>query len=93
MELAFAGLHQLCVPMLHRWERLPSPQRDALGIAFGLSAGHPAERFLLGLAVLSLLSDMADGRPLVCLVDDWQGSLTSALAVSVMTMREPFSTR
>jgi len=54
-ELAFAGLHQLCAPMLDRLERLPAPQRDALGAAFGLSAGHAPDRFLVGLAVLSLL--------------------------------------
>jgi AAA ATPase domain len=72
MELAFAGLHQLCAPMLHRREQLPSPQRDALGIAFGLTVGPPPDRFLVGLAALSLLSDMAEERPLVCLVDDGQ---------------------
>ena len=72
MELAFAGLHQLCAPMLDRLEHLPGPQRDALGTAFGLSAGEAADRFLVGLAVLSLLSDVAEGQPLVCLVDDAQ---------------------
>src|SRR3954468_17143907 len=56
MELAFAGLHQLCGPMLDRLDRLPAPQRDALATAFGLSAGDPPDRFLVGLAVLSLLS-------------------------------------
>ena len=70
MELAFAGLHQLCAPMLDRLERLPPPQRDALGTAFGMRAGDAPDRFLVGLAVLSLLSDVADERPLVCLVDD-----------------------
>ena len=54
MELAFAGLHQLCAPMLDRLERLPGPQRDALGAAFGLTTGHAPDRFLVGLAVLSL---------------------------------------
>ena len=72
MELAFAGLQQLCAPMLDRLEHLPGPQRDALGTAFGLSAGEAADRFLVGLAVLSLLSDVAEGQPLVCLVDDAQ---------------------
>jgi DNA-binding CsgD family transcriptional regulator len=72
MELAFAGLHQLCAPMLDRLERLPGPQRDALGTAFGLSAGTAPDRFLVGLAVLSLLSEVAEERPLVCLVDDAQ---------------------
>jgi hypothetical protein len=55
MELAFAALHQLCVPMLDRLERLPGPQHDAVGVAFGLSAGNAPDRFLVGLAVLSLL--------------------------------------
>ena len=72
MELAFAALQQLCAPMLERLERLPTPQRDALGVAFGLSAGNAPDRFLVGLAVLSLLSDAADDQPLVCLVDDAQ---------------------
>ena len=72
MELPFAGLHQLCAPMLDRLERLPDPQRDALGTAFGLSSGESPERFLVGLAALTLLSDIADERPLVCVVDDAQ---------------------
>ena len=72
MELAFAGLHQLCAPMLDRLERLPGPQRDALGAAFGLSAGQSPDRFLVGLAVLSLLAEVAAERPLVCLIDDAQ---------------------
>src|SRR3954465_2824555 len=74
MELPFAGLHQLCGPMLDRLDHLPAPQRDALATAFGLSGGDPPDRFLVGLAVLSLLSDVAEDRPLVCVVDDaqWQ---------------------
>ncbi len=72
MELAFAALHQLCAPMLDRLERLPVPQRDALRTAFGLSAGPAPDRFLVGLAVLGLLSEAAGERPLVCLVDDEQ---------------------
>ena len=72
MELAFAGLHQLCAPMLDRLERLPGPQRDALGAAFGLSAGPAPDRFLVGLAVLGLLSEVAEERPLVCAIDDAQ---------------------
>src|SRR4051794_6985048 len=70
MELAFAGLHQLCAPLLDGLERLPDPQRDALATAFGLARGDAPDRFFVGLAVLSLLSDAADGRPLVCIVDD-----------------------
>jgi DNA-binding CsgD family transcriptional regulator len=72
MELAFAGLHQLCAPMLDRLERLPAPQRDALRTAFGLSAGPAPDRFLIGLAALGLLSEVAGERPLVCIVDDEQ---------------------
>ncbi len=72
MELAFAGLHQLCAPLLDRLDRLPVPQRDALRIAFGISVGPSPERFLLGMAVLGLLSDVAGEQPLVCLVDDEQ---------------------
>jgi DNA-binding CsgD family transcriptional regulator len=72
MELAYAGLHQLCAPMLDGLERLPAPQRDALGTAFGLQAGGAPDRFLVGLAVLGLLSDVADERPQVCVVDDAQ---------------------
>ncbi|MGP4096313.1 ATP-binding protein [Nonomuraea sp. KM90] len=72
MELAFSGLHQLCAPFLDRLHRLPKPRRDALETAFGLSAGSPPDRFLVGLAVLSLLADVAEKEPLVCLIDDAQ---------------------
>jgi DNA-binding CsgD family transcriptional regulator/tetratricopeptide (TPR) repeat protein len=72
MELPFAGLQQLCAPMLDRLGRLPGPQRNALRIAFGLVAGDAPDRFFVGLAVLSLLSDVAEGGPLVCVVDDAQ---------------------
>src|SRR4029077_6305818 len=72
MELAFAGLQQLCAPFLDRLERLPGPQCAALGIAFGLRDGDAPDRFIIGLAVLSLLSDAAEERPLVCIVDDAQ---------------------
>ena len=72
MELAFAGLHQLCAPMLDRLERLPAPQRAALRTAFGLSAGSAPDRFLVGLAILSLLAEVAEEHPLLCLVDDAQ---------------------
>jgi len=70
VELAFAGLHQLCAPFLDRIERLPGPQRDALATGFGLSPGEPPDRFMVGLAVLSLLADVAEDEPLVCLIDD-----------------------
>ena len=73
MELAFAGLHQLCAPFLGRLERLPIPQRDALSTAFSLRDGDPPDRFAVGLAVLGLLSDAARERPLVCVVDRVRG--------------------
>ena len=69
-ELAFAALHQLCAPFLDRLERLPGPQRDALSTAFNLRDGNTPDRFAVGLAVLSLLSEAAGERPLVCVVDD-----------------------
>jgi DNA-binding CsgD family transcriptional regulator len=72
MELPFAGLHQLCAPLLAGLERLPAPQRDALGTAFGLSSGTRPDRFLVGLALLTLLSEAADEEPLLCLIDDAQ---------------------
>jgi len=72
IELAFSGLGQLCAPMLDRIDRLPEPQRDALRTAFGLAGGAAPDRFLVGMAVLGLLSDAADEEPLVCLVDDAQ---------------------
>lgn len=72
MELAFAGLHQLCGPMLGRLDQLPLPQSQALTTAFGISAGPPPDRFLVGLAVLGLLSSVAEDQPVVCLIDDLQ---------------------
>jgi DNA-binding CsgD family transcriptional regulator len=72
MELAFAALHQLCGTMLDRLEPLPDPQRDALGTAFGLRAGAAPDRFLVALAALSLLSEVAGERPVLCVIDDAQ---------------------
>jgi DNA-binding CsgD family transcriptional regulator len=72
MELAYASLHQLCAPLLGRLDRLPAPQRQALEIVFGLSAGTAPDRFLVGLAVLSLFAAVAEERPLLCVVDDTQ---------------------
>jgi DNA-binding CsgD family transcriptional regulator len=71
-ELAFAGLQQLCGPLLDGLERLPAPQRDALRVAFGLTAGPAPNRFLVGLAVLGLLSEAAADGPVVCVIDDAQ---------------------
>jgi DNA-binding CsgD family transcriptional regulator/tetratricopeptide (TPR) repeat protein len=103
MELAYAGLQQLCAPMLDLRVRLPDPQRDALETAFGLSAKPAPDRFVVGLAVLSLLSESAEERPVICLIDDVQwldraSAMTMAfvarrlLAESVglvMTVRHP----
>jgi DNA-binding CsgD family transcriptional regulator/tetratricopeptide (TPR) repeat protein len=72
MELVFAGLHQLLAPMLDHLDRLPGPQREALRTAFGLGAGPAPDRFVVGLAVLGLLSEAAAERPLVCVIDDEQ---------------------
>jgi DNA-binding CsgD family transcriptional regulator len=72
MELAYAGVHQLCGPLLDGLDRLPPPQRDALATAFGLAAGAPPDRFFVGLAVLSLLADSAAEQPILCLIDDAQ---------------------
>ena len=72
MELVYAGLHQLLTPMLDRLERLPAPQANALRTAFGLRPGSAPDRFLVGLAALSLLAEVAEEHPLVCLVDDAQ---------------------
>jgi DNA-binding CsgD family transcriptional regulator len=91
MELAFAGLHQLCGPMLDRFDRLPEPQRDALGTAFGLTAGAPPDRFLVGLAILSLLADVAGERPLVCVVDDAQWLDRASLETLAFVARRLFA--
>jgi len=72
MELPFAALHQLCGPMLGCLPALPEPQQRALRVTFGLAAGTAPDRFMVGLAVLSLLTENAAARPLVCLVDDAQ---------------------
>ena len=88
MELPFAALHQLGLPLLEGLERLPPPQRDALRTAFGLSSSARPDPFLVGLAVLTLLSDAAEGRPLICLVDDAQWlDRSSALVLSFVARR------
>ena len=93
MEIAFAGLHQLCAPLLERLDTLPGPQRDALRTTFGLSAGEAPDRFLVGLAVLGLLSSAAEERPLVCVVDDaqWldQASEQALMFVARRLLAEP----
>ena len=83
MELAYAALQQLCSPFPELVERLPQPQRDALGVAFGLHAGAPPNPFLVGLAVLGLFSEVAEDRPLLAVIDDAQwldGGSARALA-------------
>jgi DNA-binding CsgD family transcriptional regulator len=83
MELAYAGLHQLCGPMLDHAGRLPDPQHQALRTVFGLSAGPAPDRFLVGLAALGLLSEVAGEQPLICVIDDEQwldGASAQALA-------------
>jgi DNA-binding CsgD family transcriptional regulator len=88
MELAFAGLQQLCASMLDLLERLPGPQRDALATAFGLRAGDTPDRFLVGLAALGLLSEVAGDRPLLCVVDDAQWlDRASAQALGLIARR------
>jgi AAA ATPase domain len=88
MELPFAGLHQLCMRLLERLERLPAPQREALETAFGLNPGPQPDRFLVGLAVLSLLSVAAEEHPVVCLVDDVQWlDRSSAQALAFVARR------
>jgi DNA-binding CsgD family transcriptional regulator len=72
IELAYAGLHQLCAPLLDRLGGLPDPQRAALSVAFGISGGETPDRFVVGLAALGLLSDAAEQHPLLCAVDDAQ---------------------
>src|SRR3989440_686262 len=103
MELPFAGLHRLCAPMLTQLDALPDPQQNALRVCFGLSAGDAPDRFLVGLAALTLFAEVAGERPLLCLVDDaqWLDAATSQvlgfiarrlLAESVaivFTVREP----
>jgi DNA-binding CsgD family transcriptional regulator len=72
MELAYSGLHQLCAPMLDRLDRLPAPQGDALATVFGLSTGNAPDRFLVGLATLTLFAEVAEQQPLACIIDDAQ---------------------
>jgi DNA-binding CsgD family transcriptional regulator len=88
MELAFAALQQLCAPMLGQLGSLPDPQRAALGVAFGLNTGPAPDRFLVGLAVLSLLSEVAGRQPLLCVVDDAQWlDRASALVLAFVARR------
>jgi DNA-binding CsgD family transcriptional regulator len=88
MELAYASLHQLCGPMLDALERLPAPQRQALETVFGRSSGAAPDRFLVGLGVLSLLSEVSEQRPLLCVLDDAQWlDQASALTLAFVARR------
>src|SRR4051794_15231891 len=88
MELPYAALHQLCGPLLDGLEALPAPQRRAMEIAFGVTAGEAPDRFLVGLAVLSLFSEAAEQRPLLCVVDDAQWlDQASALTLAFVARR------
>ncbi|NUT55153.1 MAG: AAA family ATPase, partial [Thermoleophilia bacterium] len=88
MELAYASLQQLCAPLLDRLERLPAPQRQAMEIVFGLSSGAAPDRFFVGLGVLSLVSEVAEERPLLCVVDDAQWlDRASALTLAFVARR------
>jgi predicted ATPase len=87
-ELAYAALLQLCAPGLDRLARLPAPQRDAMRVAYGLCTGDPPDRLLVALALLTLLSEMAAERPLLCVVDDAQWlDRASAQAVAFVARR------
>src|SRR3954466_2347541 len=88
MELGFASLHQLCGPLLDGLEGLPAPQRQAMEVVFGLTAAEAPDRFLVGLAVLSLFSEVAEQRPLLCVVDDAQWlDHASALTLAFVARR------
>jgi DNA-binding CsgD family transcriptional regulator len=88
MELSYAGLHQLCAELLPGLDQLPDPQRNALSTAFGLRAGAAPDRFLVGLATLSLLADASSSEPLVCLIDDAQWlDQASALTMEFVARR------
>ncbi len=95
MELAFAGLQQLCAPLMDRFDELPQPQREALNVAFGRGVGSTPDRFLVGLAVLSLMAAAASDQPLICLIDDaqWldQVSLQTLSFVARRLLAEPIA--
>src|SRR5208282_3274662 len=88
-QLGYAGLHAFLLPFADSLERLPAPQREALRSTFGLVAGPPADRFLVGLAVLTLLAEVASPVPLVCVVDDVQWLDPESRVVLVFAVREP----
>ena len=81
MELAYSGLHQLCAPVLDHVDRLPQPQRDALLTVFGRQVGPAPNPFLVGLATLTLLAEVAEQQPLLCVIDDAQWLDTASAQV------------
>ncbi len=88
MELGYASLHQVCAPLLSHLDRLPAPQRAALRVVFGLSEGAPPDRLLVGLGLLSLLSEAAEERPVLCVIDDAQWlDQASALTLAFVARR------
>lgn len=93
MELAFAGLHQLCRPFLDHLDVLPAPQYEALAVAFGLRAGDPPDRFLIGLATLSLLAEVSKRQPLLCVVDDAQWFDSASLQTLTFVARRMVAER
>jgi DNA-binding CsgD family transcriptional regulator len=93
MDMGFAGLHQLLVPFLSGFEKLPAPQRQALGSAFGLVDGPPPDRFLVGLAALTVLTDAAAARPVLCLIDDPRWLDRVSIEVLVFVARRLFADR
>jgi DNA-binding CsgD family transcriptional regulator len=93
IELAYSGLHQLCVPVIDRLERLPEPQREALSTVFGLSAGPTPDRFLVGLATLTLFAEAAEQEPLALIVDDAQWLDQASEQILAFVARRVFAER
>src|SRR5258708_38424160 len=91
MELAFAGLQQLCAPLVDKVGELPEPQREALAVAFGRGVGRTPDRFLVGLAVLSLIAAAAHDQPLLCLVDDAQWLDQESVQTLAFVARRPLA--
>src|SRR5918995_2897199 len=93
MELAYSGLHQLCAPVLDHLHRLPVPQRNALATVFGLSGDQAPDRFLVGLATLTLFAEVAEEQPLVCIVDDAQWLDQASVQILGFVARRLFAER
>jgi AAA ATPase domain len=93
MELAFVAIQQLCVPFFELIARIPRPQRDALGVAFGRTTGPAPDPFLVGLAVLGLLAEAAEDQPLVCAIDDAQWLDTASARILAFVARRLLAER